>query len=156
MERQRAQGIIIQNMKVLFGEGKIRENYFGHFFIGGGVEINETPEEAVLREIEEEANIKGIIVFKIEEPSKNHHTYLIDIGKQTPVLGYDPEEEEKKRDFCDRSLQGLEYISLYDAQKFTLIDIDYFELLLKECDVRHYYSEWYNQMKIIVKEKSNR
>lgn len=153
MQRQRAQAIIIQDMKVLFGVGKIGQDYLGHFFIGGGIEKDETPIQAVLREIEEETNVKGKVIFKLsEENRQNHHTFLVDIGNQKPILGYDPEEDN--REFSDRALQGLVLTSLFEIDKFTDIDTRYFKLLLIECEIRDYYPEWYNQMKIIV-EKNN-
>ncbi len=62
--RQRVQAIIIQDKKVLFGAGMVNEKDFRHFFIGGGIEEGESPEEAILRELREEANVDGIIVFK--------------------------------------------------------------------------------------------
>lgn len=40
--RQRVQAIIIQNNKVLFGAGILKEKEYRHFFIGGGIEEGES------------------------------------------------------------------------------------------------------------------
>lgn len=67
--QHRVQGIIIQNGKAILGYGcvdKINKT-FRHYFIGGGIETVETPEDAILREVMEEANVKGNIVFKFNK-----------------------------------------------------------------------------------------
>ena len=63
---------------------------------GGAVEEGETPDEAALRELKEECCVQGTIIKKTGEypdPFNNgmNHTFFIDIGKQDPVLGEDPE-----------------------------------------------------------------
>lgn len=148
MKRQRSQAIIIQNMKVLFGEGLFSDGCYRHFFIGGGIEDNETPEEAVIREIKEEANVKAKVIFKLsEEYTENHHTFLVNIGEQIPILGFDPEEEERKKEFSKRTLQKLKFLPLDDFEKFTNIDIEYFQRLIYECNKRRYYPDWYELLK---------
>ena len=93
--RQRVQAIIIQNDKVLFGAGMLKGKEFRHFFIGGGIEQGENPEDAIMREIMEEANVAGEIIFKFfVEYKEDHHTFFVDIGNKTVTLGYDPEDEE--------------------------------------------------------------
>lgn len=148
MNRQRAQSIIIQNNKVLFGVGLITEDYYGHFFIGGGVEDDESPEEAALRELREEANVDGQLLFKLEfDYFTGHHTYLVDIGEQVPSLGNDPEMEEVVKDFSKRALQGLELIDISEYERFTGIDIIYFKALVKECSRVGYEPRWLAAMK---------
>jgi len=62
---------------------------------GGHIGPGESPAEAALRELEEECGVKGTIVRKVSEvnygPGDTSHTFLIDIGEQTPILGHDPE-----------------------------------------------------------------
>jgi len=138
-------------MKLLFGVGKITDDYYGHFFIGGGVESGETLEEAIVREIREEAHVEGKIIFRLgKEVLEHHHTFLVDIGDQTPVLGYDPEDEERNKADCDKALQKLEFIPLFEVEQFTQIDIDYFKLLLEECKSKEYHPQWYRQMEVIT------
>jgi len=59
-------------MKLLFGVGKITDDYYGHFFIGGGVESGETLEEAIVREIREEAHVEGKIIFRLGKEVLEH------------------------------------------------------------------------------------
>jgi len=64
---------------------------------GGGIEKGETPEQAAIRELQEECNVLGTIIKKTSEfvdpyDSDNYfYTFHIDIGEQTPSLGHDPE-----------------------------------------------------------------
>ena len=142
MRLGRAQGIIIRDNKALFGYGKIKDRN-GHFFIGGGIETGETASEAVLREISEEANVRGKIIFQLKEGVlENHTTFLVDIGQQQCTLGYDPEEEESDKDRL--ALQKLIWIPLSDKAEFTSIDIDYFKVLIEECKGRGIYPEWFS------------
>lgn len=147
-QRQRVQAIIIQNNKVLFGAGRVGQEY-RHFFIGGGIEKGETPEEAIVREIKEETNTVGTIIFKFEnEYKENHHTFLATIGEQKVVLGYDPEEEEVN--INSRALQNLEFIGLEEYSRFTSIDISYFKLLMEECNNRNYVMQEHDKIKSLV------
>lgn len=152
MNRQRAQSIIIQDGKVLFGVGLLREGYIGHFFIGGGVDQGETPEEAAIRELREEANVEGKIIFKFKsDVLVDHHTYLVDIDRQVHILGFDPEEEEQMKNHSTKMLQSLELLSLNDNEKFTSFDIKYFEMLIYECRMRNYYPAWIKSLEEAVK-----
>ena len=148
--RKRAQAIIIRDKKVLFGYGKV-DSRFTHFFIGGGIEKEENPRSAVIRELKEEANVKGSIVFQFDkELNKNEYTFLIKIGEQKCELGYDPEEiyvEEK-----EKNLQRLIWIPLSDKNKFTNTDISYFKLLIEECEKKKYFPEWLLDLKGLVEE----
>jgi 8-oxo-dGTP pyrophosphatase MutT (NUDIX family) len=151
MPRVRVQAIAIQNDRVLFGYGK---GY--HFFPGGGLERGETPEQGALRELKEEANVSGTILFCITEPatpdtlaseSDRHFTFLVDIDDQTPRLGTDPEET----DTGDRiSLAGLELIPLDHVESFTRIDVDYFESLVSQCRGRNTSFPWLGKMEKLI------
>lgn len=62
---------------------------------GGAVLDGETPAEAALRELEEECRVRGRVVRETSVvtygPDDRHYTYLVDIGRQEPALGCDPE-----------------------------------------------------------------
>ena len=151
MRLGRAQAIIIKDNKILFGYGNIGGN-LRHFFIGGGVELGETASEAVLREVREELNVKGEIIFKFrKEISEKHFTFLIDIGNREYSLGYDPEELGWKEDRL--SLQQLIWIPMSEKKRFTSIDIAHFVVLVEECNERMFNPEWLMEIKQIVENK---
>jgi 8-oxo-dGTP pyrophosphatase MutT (NUDIX family) len=68
---------------------------------GGGIEEGETPEQAAIRELQEECNVFGKIIKKVSEypfPLADNvviHTFHIDIENQSPELGSGLTEEEK-------------------------------------------------------------
>lgn len=123
--RQRAQALIIRDQAMLFAYGMASShNELRHSFIGGGIEQGENPEEAVLRELMEEAQVKGEIIFKFnQEIAEEHHTFLVDIGNQSCKLGCDPEEMHLTKD--ERNLKDLIWISLLDKASFTECDREY-------------------------------
>lgn len=146
--KQRAQGIIIRKDEMLFGTG-LRRKRKCHYLIGGGIEDGETPEEAMHRELKEEINADGTILFKFSrQVQKNHHTFLIDIGDQKVTVGNEPDETGIPLEL--RELQGLEFISLKTCEKFTDVDEAYLEALIMECNDRNYFPNWYYKIKRIV------
>jgi ADP-ribose pyrophosphatase YjhB (NUDIX family) len=62
---------------------------------GGGTIEGEKPEQAAIRELKEECCVEGSIIAEVshtKHPSDSEsYTYLIDIEKQEPQLGVDPE-----------------------------------------------------------------
>ncbi|MDB5083150.1 MAG: hydrolase [Bacilli bacterium] len=146
----RAQAIIIRDEKMLFAYGFAgNRNQLRHFFIGGAVETYETASQAVLRELQEEAQVKGEIIFQFsQEVAENARTFLIDIGDQKCILGYDPEESSLAAE--DRSLKDIIWIDLKDKHKFTDIDKKYLVQLITECQLREYTPSWINTVREIT------
>jgi len=72
---------------------------------GGGINDGEAPEAAALRELKEECRLEGRLLkltSAVEYGRDDlHHTYLVDIGDQTPLLGDDPEKEEGRKILVD-------------------------------------------------------
>ena len=62
---------------------------------GGGIEENETPAEAALRELKEECCVEGNIIAKVSHITypleSESYTYLVDIGNLEPQMGVDPD-----------------------------------------------------------------
>ena len=146
---ERAQAIVIRNQKMLFAYGMIR-NELRHSFIGGRIESGETASEAVLRELKEEANVTGQIIFKFaQEIRANHQTFLVDIDLAEVTLGNDPEESTLQPN--ERSLQDLLWLDLRDKHLFTDIDKEYLSLLRDECNRTDYSSSWLSLVAEIIK-----
>ena len=66
---------------------------------GGGIyRKRETPEQAAIRELQEECLVQGKVVRELNtyNPGAGHdttYTFLVDIGNQEPKLGNDPQHE---------------------------------------------------------------
>ncbi len=116
MAKGRAQCIVIRNGKFL--AAKHREGNKEIYVVPGGqINDGESPESAALRELFEEANVNGTIVKKLAEYSnafsknKLFYSFLVDIGDQTPSLGYDPEN------IGDPKLVGIEWKALSEISQ---------------------------------------
>lgn len=98
MPKGRAQCIVIRNGKFLAAKHRDKNNGKEYYVVPGGrINEGESPEEAAIRELFEEANVKGVIIKKLAEypnafsDSKRFYSFLVDIGDQEPSLGFDPE-----------------------------------------------------------------
>jgi len=91
----RAQCLVIRDSKILMMKNSLDGDEW-YCTPGGGIEPGETPDQAALRELQEECNVAGVIIKKTSEwqcpyDEDKLYTYQVDIGDQTPSLGYDPE-----------------------------------------------------------------
>jgi len=81
---------------------------------GGGIDAGETPQQAAIRELQEECCVDGTVLRETSvvsyPPMDGAYTYLVDIGDQEPRLGADPE------------FRGEEQI-LVDVRWLTLAEI---------------------------------
>lgn len=92
----RAQCLIVRDNKILMVKHRVNgDEWF--CLPGGGIEEGETPEIAIIRELQEECLIQGSIIKKTSEyvdpfdGNKHFYTFYIEIGDQIPTLGSDPE-----------------------------------------------------------------
>jgi len=97
MKRIRAVAILIKDDEVLLIHRKNKKEYF--VFPGGGVEKEETIEEAVVREMKEEATIdvmiNKLLYHHIYDDDTEQYFYLCDYIKGEPKLSEDSEEKRK-------------------------------------------------------------
>lgn len=96
MKRDRSQAVVCRDGKLLLVEHIMKGRDFFNL-PGGGIEDEETPAEAALRELEEEAGVKGHILrpltieYKPDMESRIF-TYLVEIPEDAvPEKGSDPE-----------------------------------------------------------------
>ena len=96
MKRDRSQSMVIRGKRILLVEHQL----FGRDFFnlpGGGIEENETPEQAALRELEEECQVKGTLVRPLTVEYKPDlesrvFTFLVEIPEDAVAkTGIDPE-----------------------------------------------------------------
>lgn len=96
MKRDRSQSMVIRGNRILLVEHQL----FGRDFFnlpGGGIEENETPEQAALRELEEECQVKGTLVRQLTVEYKPDlesrvFTFLVEIPEDAVAkTGIDPE-----------------------------------------------------------------
>ena len=96
MKRDRSQSMVIRGNRILL----VEQQLFGRDFFnlpGGGIEENETPEQAALRELEEECQVKGTLVRPLTVEYKPDlesrvFTFLVEIPEDAVAkAGIDPE-----------------------------------------------------------------
>ena len=119
MKRDRSQSMVIRGKRILLVEHQL----FGRVFFnlpGGGIEENETPEEAALRELEEECQVKGTLIrpltieFKPDLESRVY-TFLVEIPEDAvPQKGIDPELPANEQSIVDVKWMRLDEIAERD------------------------------------------
>ena len=143
-----ARCIVLRDNKILFIQQMIH-GQLRHVFVGGGIEYGETPHEAALRELEEEANVKGKIVFgpAIYYSEKKEYIFIVSISDTAqPTLGYDPELPIDKQ-----ALKGLIWRdAIKEVELFNEIDCKFFQALINEGKKQGINEEWMTTLEKIV------
>ena len=95
-KRSRSVAIVVRDGKILME----RVFYFGREFYtvpGGGIEEGESPEQAALRELQEECGLVGKIIrplsvqYKYDDSAE--YSFKVEVSQeQEAITGYDPEE----------------------------------------------------------------
>lgn len=112
MKRNRSQAVVCRNGKLLLVEHRMKGRDFFNL-PGGGIEEDETPAEAALRELSEEAGVEGRVIrpLAIEyKPDLESHifTFLVEIPEDAvPQKGTDPELSEE-----EQTIVGVSWFSL--------------------------------------------
>lgn len=114
MKRNRSQAFVCRNGKILLVEHVLRGRDF-YNLPGGGIEDGETPEEAALRELEEETRVKGKILRPLAVEYKPDlesriFTFLVEIPEDAvPARGIDPELPAE-----EQSIIGVKWLELHE------------------------------------------
>ena len=115
----RAQCLVVRDNKILMVKHK-QDGDEWYCSPGGGIENDETPEQAALRELQEECNVSGVIIKKTSEyvdpydDNNFFYTYHVDIGNQTPSLGSDPGDNAKSHVLAEVKWMALNELSEVD------------------------------------------
>lgn len=132
--RGRAQCIVIRKDKILMVKHRHgREEWY--CLPGGGIDNGETPEQAAIRELQEECLVSGKIIKKTSEfvdTFEIHtlfYTFQIDIEDQIPMLGEDPEIKDNPilvevrwmslSEICERDRAYLWAAGLFSIAQFA-------------------------------------
>jgi 8-oxo-dGTP diphosphatase len=90
----RVQAVVVRDGRVLMV--KHRQHGIQWWCLpGGALEPGETPEQGALRELREECSVDGKAIrqtaFVSHGPDDETYSFQVNIGDQTPSLGYDPD-----------------------------------------------------------------
>lgn len=117
MTRPRAFAAVISNDQILMTKHVYPDKTFWTL-PGGGLEIGETFEEAVLREVKEEVNLDVEVVeylFSSQYSGGEERCYLVRrLDDKAPLLGFDPE-----LDYDYQTLSEVKWHSI-ESMKYDL------------------------------------
>lgn len=97
--RNRSMALIVRDEKILMVQALRRGNLFWEL-PGGGIEAGETPEDAALRELQEECGLTGVINRPLNtlhcKDGSVEYAFLVDVSEeQKETVGKDPEATEQ-------------------------------------------------------------
>lgn len=118
--RIRAAGILIQNNSIALMH-RIKNGKEYYVIPGGGVEENETTEEATIREIKEEVGIDVKVIKKMYEYKDEKSSQLFYLVEQTGGVFGTGEGPEFITPNSNKGYYHMEMISFEDISKINLV-----------------------------------
>ncbi|GBG08245.1 DNA mismatch repair protein MutT [Paenibacillus agaridevorans] len=107
-----AQAVILQNDSLLMVRQYVQRGDIVWNFPGGGIEINETPEMACIREVKEETGIEVKGLYLIHEQNEKY-TYLITKFEGQIKLDKNNKDNEDIIEVQWISQKGINYLDSY-------------------------------------------
>lgn len=145
--RNRSMALVVRDNKILMIQ-TYRRNSFIWELPGGGIEMNETAEEAAIRELKEECGLEGVINRSLNtlhcKDGSVEYVFLVDVSDdQEAIVGTDPEisigEEQSIKKVCWKRLDELSERDRAFLWSCGLLEVDdYFELVLSWGDAISY------------------
>ncbi|MEI6022480.1 MAG: NUDIX domain-containing protein [bacterium] len=150
MKRIRAVGIVVQNDQVLLIERRNTLEYF--VFPGGGVENEETVEQAVIRELREETTIevkiKKLLYCHMYDDDTEQYFYLCEYIGGEPKLAHDAPEIKQMAEGND--FYNPAWYKIEDLKTMLVFPLEIRDLLLE--DIKNNFSNPVNTLTIKVSE----
>lgn len=137
--RNRSMALVVRDEKILMVQTFRRGRYIWEL-PGGGIEKGETPEEAALRELQEECGLTGVINRPLNtlhcKDGSVEYVFLVEVSaEQKEIVGMDPEvaegAEQAIKNVCWKRLDELSEKDRAFLWSYGLLDVgDYFDLVL--------------------------
>jgi 8-oxo-dGTP pyrophosphatase MutT (NUDIX family) len=118
-DRPRAAAAVVrtQGTEILLVKHRWHDGTTSWILPGGALLPRETPEEAVLRELDEETSLKGTIVrflFTMPYDLGTSATFLVEVDATAQVsLGYDPEKAQES----SKMLEDVAWFPIKDVRE---------------------------------------